>query len=319
MQLNPFLYDFSLITICSCSKLFRSYDNRLRPTDRRPDVYLDANIKINDVDGPIAQIFLRIFDKNVRFDSPRSPNEDDARDRMDWLWAYYGNLLIISTPYHDGVHYATRPFHFTPIIDHLEQLHVQGCVHGDIRAYNMVLKYNTAISDQSAVGSSDERSAEGWLIDFDYGGKHVDNVCYPNGYKDMLYDGDRPGKEKKRITIMDDWKSLIGLILRKYSLVEKIRTGQIMIEPTREQEGEMFGKIRKLDKYIEKKPEDSDPRLSDFVEPVKLLRDYINFASELYDITPKENFQSDLEKCGFLTSLNASQAATGSPPKKKLL
>ena len=32
---------------------------------------------------------------------------------------------------------------FLPIINHLEQLHRQNFVHGDIRAYNMVLQYDT--------------------------------------------------------------------------------------------------------------------------------------------------------------------------------
>ena len=297
-------------------KLFRSYDNRLRPTDRRPDVYF-ANIKINDVDGPIAQIFLRIVDKNVNFNYPGSPNEDDVRDRMDWLWAYYGNLLIISTPYHDGVHYAKRPFHFTPIINHLEQLHKQGYVHGDIRAYNTVLKYNTTISDQSAAGSSDERSAEGWLIDFDYGGKHVDDVCYPKGYKDMMYDGKRPGKEKKKITYKDDWKSLIGLIIGTHSFVI-----QKDVQHTDSKAGLISKKKNALESYFLKVDSNEQSLVSDIEEPAKLLRDYIESVKDEYDVNPDYYFMSNLRNCGFLskeTSLNASQAATGSPPKKNLL
>ena len=31
-------------------------------------------------------------------------------------------------------------------------------------------------------------STKGWLIDFDFGGRHND-VCYPEGYKPLLFDG----------------------------------------------------------------------------------------------------------------------------------
>lgn len=54
---------------------------------------------------------------------------------------FSGQIKIISTEYHEGIHYAKLPEHIFPIIDHLEQLHENGYVHGDIRAYNMVLKY----------------------------------------------------------------------------------------------------------------------------------------------------------------------------------
>ena len=67
-------------------------------------------------------------------------------------------------------------YHFLPIIDHLEQLHSQGFVHGDIRAYNMVLQYDT---------TKPEKPDKGWLIDFDYGGVH-DMVVYPKGYKVLV-------------------------------------------------------------------------------------------------------------------------------------
>ena len=109
-----------------------------------------------------------------------------------------GKLLIISTQYHEGVHYAELPSHFVPIITQLEELHERGYVHGDIRAYNMVLQYsptsrNGAICTTTGSSTASD-SCKGWLIDFDYGWKKGE-VTYPKRYKDELHDGIRPGKE----------------------------------------------------------------------------------------------------------------------------
>ena len=222
---------------------------------------------------------------------------------IDWLWKYQGRLLVISTPYHEGVHIATRPNHFLPIIDHLEQLHSQGFVHGDIRAYNMVLQYDT---------TKPETPDKGWLIDFDYGGVH-DMVVYPKGYKDILHDGDRPGEEKKKITIMDDWKSLFGLILHFYSF--EIKKGI-------EKKLSTYEKRDEVESYFNERVTSGNILLlSDYERPAELLRNYINCVSHVYDVKPMLDFESDLKKCGFWPmtrqSFNASHAATGSPPKVK--
>jgi WD domain, G-beta repeat len=197
---------------------------------------------------------------------------------------------------------------------------VQNIVHGDIRAYNMVLKYITpsSVTDQAAIGVSsndvsDSNSCDGWLIDLDFGGKH-DFVSYPKGYKDSLYDGERPGREGNKITIMDDWKSLIGLILRVYYFVDKEGA-----EPTLEQMGLFYQKREGLESYRVTEVDGNHPLLSDYEKPAKLLRDYIHLISDVYDVKPYPKFKFDLIKCGLWSardSLKASKAATGSPPKK---
>jgi tRNA A-37 threonylcarbamoyl transferase component Bud32 len=60
---------------------------------------------------------------------------------------------------------------FVPVISQLEALHSKGFVHGDIRGFNVVF------------GKTDE---EGWLIDFDFGGKL--GRKYPKGYRTALDD-----------------------------------------------------------------------------------------------------------------------------------
>lgn len=318
---NSTLYKYLGPNCCKIGDcVFRSYDNRLRPTDRRPTLYLNRNITINDVQGPIAQTVLKIENGNELLDFGESVVFESILDEMDWLWRYQGKLLIVSTPYHDGVHYAMRPYHFLPIINHLQQLHRQNIVHGDIRAYNMVLKYITpsSVTDQAAIGVSsnnvsDSNSCDGWLIDLDFGGKH-DFVSYPKGYKYSLDDGKRPGREGNKITIMDDWKSLIGLILRVYDFVDKEEA-----EPTLEQMGLFYQKREGLESYRAMKVDSNHPLLSDYEKPAKLLRDYIHLISDVYDVKPDPEFEFNLIKCGLWSardSLKASEAATGSPPKK---
>ena len=143
----------------------------------------------------------------------------------NWLWTCRGQLKVIATDFRVGVHYATKPHHFVPIIDHLEQLHANHYVHGDIRAYNMVLKYRDGTEDdQSRTTENDE--CEGWLIDFDFGGKITDetgnnpkhNPKYPLGYVPVLADGSRRGERGNNISYADDWYALGRVIFFCYSL-----------------------------------------------------------------------------------------------------
>ena len=173
---------------------------------------------------PNAQVVLKLDDKYCSLDFGEARLFESDEEARDWLWTYQGKLLVISTPYHHGKHYAKHPSHFLPIIAHLVQLHSHDIVHGDIRAYNMVLQYDDvpcSESDQGAVintsktTTTNNDNSEGWLIDFDFGGT-LGEVFYPKGYKGLLYDGTRPGTEGEEITIRDDWESLIDVILNKH-------------------------------------------------------------------------------------------------------
>ena len=298
------------------SKTFRSYDNRLRPTDRRPDLYLEQ-ITINDVIGPIAKSVLEVRDEHCSLEFGKSANFESKRKAMDWLWSYKGKLLVICTPYHKGVHYAKHPCHFIPIINHLAQLHKQGFVHGDIRAYNMVLQYDSLSSEieQRAIGTSCG-NAKGWLIDFDYGGKNG-GVKYPKGYQHLLDDGKRPGEAGNMITIMDDWKSLINLLFHAYYFEIKKDA-----KPTDELIKSIFYSREDLVSYsnLEVESDHLISLLSDWEEPAKNLKDYINQISNIYDIKLVSNFNKKLIECGLKStskSVNQSKTATGSPPKVK--
>ena len=288
--------------------MYRSYDNRLRPTVRRPDLYQEE-ITINDVPGPIAKSVLKLRDKHssLDFGELNSTASADTIKTMDWLWEYKGKLLIISTAYHEGVHYAELPSHFKPIINNLEQLHAQGYVHGDIRAYNIVLQYTPSRSEAKEVGGGQSNNSgndcAGWLIDFDYGGKNCE-VEYPKGYRKLLQDGRRPGKERKKITIMDDWVSLIGLIFHTH--IFKRREGAVLSAELELSIQNIFFELQ-------------DCRDMEVDQLLSLLREYIDLTSSNgYYVTLHLDYKADLEECGLLPTskyFNASLAATGSPPR----
>jgi serine/threonine protein kinase len=257
---------------------------------------LEPNVFSNACD-PIAKSVLKIDD-----DTCTKVQRAQIGSDIDWLWDYKGELQVISTTYYDGVHYTTHPLHFLPIINHLESLHSQGFVHGDIRAYNMVLPRDAA---NASAGKVDD----GWLIDFDYGGT-ADIVKYPKGYKPVLADGVRPGKAGKPITIMDDWMSLFSLILKKYDFIPG--SDYRYDDP---EYGTKLSMLRdQLTIYYE-----IDPG-KHVKSPGTLLREYLQLVSKEYTIKPEQSFMADMKDCGLWnntsnTGKNVSGAATGTPKK----
>ena len=266
--------------------------------------------------GPLAERFLEIpdtltstprkFGELIKYNPRRSVEE------MDMIWKFTGNLLIISTLYRDGVHYATHPYHFLPIINQLCHLHSKGLVHGDIRAYNMVLQHevdssetNNVVDYESSDGTTNQ--CTGWLIDFDFGGE-CGKVKYPTGYKGELKDGDRPGDGGQPITIMDDWKSLIRLIFHTHSIL-----GSKLSPPSIETRLAKDDAEEALEKYLQS--EADDQLLVDFETPAVLLRTYLD-TTKTFTVNPTLDFKADLVKCGLWSTKKQSKAsfpATGSP------
>jgi len=123
-----------------------------------------------------------------------SGNDDD--DDAFWNASSNRKLEVIVTPYRPGRHDATKPESFIPVIRQLEKLHAKGFVHGDIRGFNTVF---------------DEEKNDGYLIDFDFGGK---NREYPKGYRTGLPDGAREmeSESNREILPWHDWFALGQLI-----------------------------------------------------------------------------------------------------------
>ncbi|KAG7358018.1 RIO1 family protein [Nitzschia inconspicua] len=181
--------------------VLRCYDNRAWKTDRNPEIYLSGVV------GAAEVVFGDTNFGNHYVDATEPPNP------FEELWTRSSqDILIIAVPYRDGRHYAESPADFLPIIDQLQALHKAGFVHGDVRAYNIVFK--------------DDK--EGWLIDFDFGGKS-DVQTYPKGYQSALSDGKRMGTEGEVITKHPDWFALGTLMFTIHKIPEDAQSSENLL------------------------------------------------------------------------------------------
>lgn len=189
--------------------MLRVYDNRFMYTDRRPDLYLDEYLG----EGGVEVCFVS--------DTP-TPSEalpfgaradDGSSATRGWLWLCKGQFQAILVPFYAGRHYAANMKDFVPVLKYLKRLHLHGCVHGDVRGFNM------AMVDEY----------EGRLIDLDYGGRirsddgtddkrRRDNFPnYPEGYNFTPPDGYRKKrKARSPITTYDDLYAMAHFMSRTF-------------------------------------------------------------------------------------------------------
>ena len=269
--------------------------------------------------------------------------EDFEQHRRDWLWTGRGKLLVIGTRYRHGRHYAEKPTDFLPIIEHLEHLHGNEYVHGDIRAFNMVLGGSTrakADSVDTAVetakdfgsggivamrrflkgtfnrvfraestsgndGSVGFNADKGSLIDFDFGGEQGEMTKYPQGYKQDLPDGLRIGQEGKVIQYKDDWHALGQVIFTYHGFCPPAMLRQ--------------GKWQKLDNQKEAVVRGLLFRIGDSTvkDMIVKLKSFLRDAEKAgYTVQRSHRFSqcfSSLENPGTADTA----MATGSPPNAK--
>ena len=329
-------------------KLYRCYDNRFRPTERSPALYgvtLETTDRRSEsINGRCDEV-LEIIDTNEAsvLQFGQLPHHQIT---MDWLWGFSGQVKVICTEFHEGVHYAKRPEHFLPIIDHLEQLHRNDYVHGDIRAYNMVLNYpesipgfrTTLMKELDKMVGVYERildfvGFQGWLIDFDYGGKITTNErinpIYPKGYAKTLDDGLRKGIAGILIYKDDDWYALGNIIFECHVLersdADEAKSTEIFNSGTDEAKAlelEFYKDKDKLNagfpKYFKRLNGNYDALDGG---PANFLRDYLQLASyHNFYFIPQERFKRSLEECNMLKTnqRNDSKGATGSPSKNDI-
>ena len=298
----------------------------MRYTERRPDLYEHSlNIAGN------CEIVLDISDtgtSTARILHFGQKLPDDIK-KPDWLWIYRGRVKIISTKFHKGVHYASCPEQYLPIVAHLKALHQGGFVHGDIRAYNMVLSYDS------------KNKPNGKLIDFDYGGEILTNETiednalsendngyqnpkYPSGYVDQLEDGSRLGRPGEAITAFHDWFALGRIIFGLYNLRHpKIVSTKIFVEnePLSEEQKQILEQETRLS-YREKAFSEMQGDYTSLNnDPGKVLERYLILAQKNgFQLVPTYEFNRSLQKCNMLKSGDPridSKGATGSPPKPK--
>jgi hypothetical protein len=68
-------------------------------------------------------------------------------------------VLVISTPYYEGRHWALSPSEFKPLLAQLEALHRKGFVHGDIRCFNTAFGAESRLFDCDCGGRASDGSS----------------------------------------------------------------------------------------------------------------------------------------------------------------
>ena len=306
----------------------------MRSTERRPDLYKICP----DVFGEYKDV-LAIEDRRMRGDKVLQFGEIQELT-SSWLWDYRGQLLVIATPFHDGVHYATLPGHFIPIIEHLEQMHQNGFVHGDIRAFNMVLEYKNEDPKQE----TEESTHLGWLIDFDFGGyvgtelkgeSNLQQSCgylkpkYPSGYVHNLDDGFRLGRAGDAITKSHDWYAVGHIIFVLHELVHpeydviNICLSKLPFNDEQRRIEENETRLSRLQKMFSAVNGDYSKLLNqsgELQQPADFLREYLLEAKKYeFQLVPTKQFETVLQDCNMYKSekpRNDSKGATGSPQKE---
>ena len=256
-------------------QVLRSYDSRFRETNRSSEIYRSK--KCHSIVGEGAVVLeLSAEDAANEFIHNNDKNPESR------------TLEIIATPYREGVHEAKLPKAFLPIIDQLQELHEKGFVHGDIRAFNTVFG---------------ETADEGWLIDFDFGGK-VGATVYPSGYRAVLEDGLRLGESEKAITKRHDWYALTRLMF----VIHDFHPPDGVNEP----DVQIASKLELYDSNMFWKGNKNDPTKEEIDKLKGLL---IRLDGEGWTVRPSELFEkARVENVG--EQIKSNQGATGSPPQK---
>jgi serine/threonine protein kinase len=257
-------------------------------TERRPDMYLATILGLTEGTETVCEFHDASLSSLMAFDG----REDDSNTSV-WLWAFRGKLLIISTPFYRGRHWALTPEEFLPIVEQLKTLHRNDYVHGDIRCCNIIFQDNK----------------QGRLIDFDFGGKNNgDTTKYPRGYQRTLFDGTRPGKGGSPVTKGDDWLSLRFVIFAFHDFVPPEHESSVTYE-------QLFRLKREF-------AEEEDPTAEEIQELVDFLKE---IGGKGWTVKPGSFFRKRLEEYGYYMNSSGdmendrrkgSEAATGSPPKQ---
>ena len=200
-----------------------------------------------------------------------------------WACPSSGTLLITAFPYKRGMHYASRPVDFIPVIDALKKLHDCGYVHGDIRGFNVLFGGN------------------GGLINFDFG--EIPGKPYPKGYRQSLTDGmrlgtDDAGQTDNQLHFYHDWYALGKLMFSFHEWDEIADSASDAVH-------------RRYSKTSSKWNHLKPTAATD--EDIEKLKDDLNFFDKYWKVCPDENFADELALFQGHEPMETFGGATGSP------
>jgi hypothetical protein len=251
--------------------VLRAYDNRMFFTERRPDIYLATILGLTEGTETVCEFHDASLSSLMAFDG----REDDSNTSV-WLWAFRGKLLIISTPFYRGRHWARTPEEFLPIVEQLKTLHRNDYVHGDIRCCNIIFQDNK----------------QGRLVDFDFGGKNNgDTTKYPRGYQRTLFDGFRPGKGGSPVTKRDDWLSLRFVIFAFHDFFPPEHASSVTYEQLLQRERQRL----QMDHLKRELAEKEAPTAEEIQELVDFLKE---IGRNRWTVEPGFGFRERLEEYG---------------------
>lgn len=188
-------------------KVLKIFDNRHRPTFRRPDAWLKEK-----------RNWIQSLNVSKRFEFQESSNlatlatlgtPDQKRNQGANEIEYErhtpyckGSILVIEYEYQNGTHYASRVSHFLDIAVAISEMHECNIVHGDICGFNMLHPHPEAEGITNSI-----------LIDFDLSGE-VEKDVYPPGYSKNVPDNllKRSGEAGKKLKFEDDWRELASVM-----------------------------------------------------------------------------------------------------------
>jgi RIO1 family len=244
-------------------KVFRCYDNRLRFSERRPDMYLEPDGFIKSVEP-----WIHITDSTNPLKFGDRGENPELTDSPNWLRQRKGQVMVLSSPRLPGHHYASSVQQMLHAVKELDRMHTAGYVHGDIRAYNMIF------NDDGVR-----------LIDFDFSGKIGHNSTrYPQGYVQKLKDGSRVGNAGDPIVAWHDWRALIMVLFDRHDVTPH--------DENRNYE-EIVGLFAKRKSFLQSFAKGRDPDASEIEELKAFLRRIID-----WDVSLHPEFEADLEKSG---------------------
>jgi serine/threonine protein kinase len=235
------------------------------------------------VDDAKELIHLKDTPSPLFFGKRRDAGDDKHfSSSSNWFWEFRGQLMILSSPHLVGKHFATSVSQLLGVVEHLEQLHNKGYVHGDIRAYNIVF-----IEEDVKNGIK----PNGFLIDFDLGGKvGEESTKYPEGFTPTLNDGRRPVEGGSQITKQDDWHSLLYVLFFLHKVKPPIRThGRPRSVQTRLQDAELFEDLSRFGSDFAFR---NDPSSRDIED----LKQFLTKIST-WDIMLEGGFQRQFNSC----------------------